>query len=169
MIEAELTDPNHVTVGFTGQPGARTFHLQVADDRHEVTVVLEKQQVIAITDLLGQLLTRRGARPEAAVDPDEMALRGPIVPRWRVGSIQVGLDPEHDRFMLDLEALVPDDVDDPPEVRIWLSPLQAHRLAVHGTWIVEQGRPACELCGRPMAPSGEHVCPATNGHGALSR
>jgi hypothetical protein len=55
------------------------------------------------------------------------------------------------------------------ELRIWLDRDLARRLAAHATEIVGQGRPRCELCGRPTEPDGNHVCPATNGHGSLSR
>lgn len=169
MIDVELTDPTHVTVGFVGEPGARAFFLQAADEHLLVSVALEKQQVAALGELLEQLLTRMGERPVTDWDRRTLALREPVQPRWRVGAIEIGLDPDSGRFTLELEELVPDDVVDPRELRVVATTDQARHLAAHATEIVTQGRPPCPLCGRPMARNGQHVCPATNGHGTLSR
>ncbi len=169
MIELDLPDPDHVTIATLGPPGQRTFLFQAGDAAHLVTLVLEKQQAASIADLLGQLLARLDLTPATDWDRGTMALREPVEPRWRVGAIQVGYDPDTQRFVLELEQLVPEEVDDPPEVRVQFSIDQAGRLAAHGAEVVTQGRPPCPLCGRPMRPGGEHVCPSTNGHGTLTR
>lgn len=169
MIDIELTDPVHVTVGFVGEPGARVFYLQAADEHLLVSITLEKQQVAAVGELLGQLLARLGEAPVTDWDRRRMALREPVQARWRAGAIEVGLDPDQGRFLLELEELVPDEVGDPRELRIIASTDQVRHLAAHAAEIVTQGRPPCPLCGRPMAGDGAHVCPATNGHGALTR
>jgi uncharacterized repeat protein (TIGR03847 family) len=175
MIEVELTDPHHVTLGYVGEPGSRTFHVQAEDVEERVTLTLEKEQVQGIGDLLTQLLSRVDDQPSTDWDRTAMALRDPVEPRWRVGEISVGLDLEADRFVLefaevvaDLDALVEDEVD-PREVRVHLDRDQARRLAAHAAEVVGQGRPRCQLCGRPTSLDGTHVCPATNGHGRLSR
>ena len=169
MIELELPDPDLLTIGTVGPPGQRTFLLQAGDSAHLATLVLEKQQAASIADLLGQLLVRLDLAPVTDWDRRAMALREPVEPRWRVGAIQVGYDPDTQRFVLELEQLVPEEVDDPPEVRVHFSVDQARRLAAHAAEVVTQGRPPCPLCGRPMRPDGEHVCPSTNGHGSLTR
>lgn len=169
MIDIELTDPHHVTVGWTGRPGARTFFVQAADDERQVALVLEKGQIGALADLLAQLLARVDDEPAGDWDRAAMALRTPVDPRWRVAGLSVGLDPERGRFLLEFEELADPDEDDPREVRIWADQDQARRLAAHAREQVEQGRPTCQLCGRPTEPDGTHVCPATNGHGRLER
>jgi uncharacterized repeat protein (TIGR03847 family) len=175
VIDVELTDPHHVTAGYTGVPGDRTFFVQAEDADALVTVALEKAQVEGLGELLAQLLTRVDDTPATDWDRAAMDLRAPIEPRWRVGAIQVGLDPERGRFVLEFAELllVEDDVDedelDPRELRIWADQDQARRLAAHCAEVVGEGRPRCQLCGRPTATDGTHVCPATNGHGSLSR
>ena len=169
MIELELPDPDHVTIGTVGPPGQRTFLFQAGDGVNQATLVLEKQQAASVADLLGQLLTRLDLAPVTDWDRDAMALREPVEPRWRVGAIQVGYDPDTQRFVLELEQLVAEEVDDPAEVRVVTAIDQARRLAAHAAEVVTQGRPPCPLCGRPMLPGGEHVCPSTNGHGTLTR
>lgn len=169
MIDVELTDPHHVTVGWTGRPGERTFFVQAADEAQQVTLLLEKGQVAGLADLLVQLLARLDDGPATDWDRDAMALLEPIDPRWRVGGLSVGLDPERGRFVIEFEELAGEDEDDPREVRIWSDQDQARRLAAHAADQVEQGRPTCQLCGRPTEPDGDHICPATNGHGRLAR
>ncbi|TVP69617.1 MAG: DUF3090 family protein [Nitriliruptor sp.] len=170
MMDVELTAPHHVTVGFTGVPGARTFFLQAEDDVQRVGFLLEKEQARGIGELLGQLLARLGDGGASDWDRAAMELRAPVEGRWRVGELSLGFDPEQDRFLLELTELVADEGGpEPREGRVWLDRDQARRLASHALEVVGQGRPTCELCGRPTEPDGAHVCPATNGHGKLSR
>lgn len=176
MIDIELTEPHHVTVGYTGVPGSRTFFLQAQDDDTLLTLQLEKQQVEGIGELLAQLLARLEDAPATDWDRAAMELRAPIEPRWRVGEISLGVDPDAGRFALEVAEFVardeldPDTVDeDAREARIWCDRDQARRMAAHAIEIVGEGRPRCELCGRPTDVDGGHVCPATNGHGTLSR
>lgn len=168
MIDAELIDPFHVTAGYVGEPGSRTFYVQAQDDAELVTLLVEKGQVEGLGDLLTQLLARVDDEPATDWDRDAMDLRTPIEPRWRVGQVSVGLDPQRGRFLVEFAELTAEEDDEPREVRIWVNQDQARRLAAHAADVVVQGRPRCELCGRPMALDGEHVCPATNGHGRLT-
>jgi uncharacterized repeat protein (TIGR03847 family) len=169
MMDVELTAPHHVTVGFTGVPGSRTFFLQAEDDTQRVEFILEKGQARGIGELLAQLLARIDDAAVTDWDRAAMALRVPLDARWRVGELSLGLDRDEDRFLLELTELVADDGPEPREARLWLDRDQARRLASHAVEVVEQGRPTCELCGRPMDAGGDHVCPATNGHGKLTR
>jgi uncharacterized repeat protein (TIGR03847 family) len=165
VIDVELTDPHHVTAGYTGVPGDRTFFVQAEDADALVTVALEKAQVEGLGELLAQLLARVDDTPATDWDRAAMDLRVPIEPMWRVGAIQVGLDPERGRFVLEFAELLlyedEDEVDeddlDPRELRIWADQDQARRLAAHCTEVVGEGRPRCQLCGRPTAADGAHV------------
>ncbi|MFP4149475.1 MAG: DUF3090 family protein [Nitriliruptoraceae bacterium] len=169
-MDAQLDVPHHVTVGFTGVPGARTFYLQAEDDTQRVSFVLEKNQVRGIGELLAQLLVRVDDAPATDWDRAAMVLRVPLEPRWRVGELSLGLDPDQVRFLLELEELILGDEErEANQARIWLDRDQARRLSAHAVEVVEQGRPTCELCGRPTELDGSHVCPATNGHGTLTR
>jgi uncharacterized repeat protein (TIGR03847 family) len=175
VIEFDLPAPHHVTVGYVGEPGQRTFCLQAEDVEQRVTLALEKEQVQGFGELLAQLLVRLEDAPATDWDRAAMALREPVEPRWRVGEISVGFDADADRFVLEFGEFLPDlevaDVDelDPREVRLGTDRDQARRLAAHALEVVGEGRPRCQLCGRPMSLDGTHVCPATNGHGRLPR
>lgn len=169
MIEVELSDPHHVTVGYTGVPGDRTFFFQAQEEETLLTLQLEKAQVEGLGELLTQLLARVGDEPASDWDRAAMDLRRPIDARWRVGEISLGLDPDAARFALEVAELAVEEVIDPREARIWCDQDQARRLAAHAMEVIGQGRPRCELCGRPTDADGGHVCPATNGHGRLNR
>jgi len=169
MIEVELSDPHHVTVGYTGIPGDRTFFLQAQDEETLLTLQLEKAQVEGLGELLTQLLARVEDVPASDWDRAAMELRSPVDARWRVGGISLGLDPDVARFALEVAELALEEVVEPRSARIWCDQDQARRLAAHAMEVIGQGRPHCEFCGRPTDVDGGHVCPATNGHGRLSR
>lgn len=173
MSVSELEAPFHVTAGYLGQPGSRTFFLQAADTDVLVTVLAEKSQVDGLGDLLVRVLAQLDDLPVTDWDRDAMELREPVQPRWRVGTIGVGADVENGRIVIELNELQADledgDESDPEQLRWWLDRDIARRLAAHCKEVVGEGRPTCELCGRPMRPSGAHTCPRTNGYGRLTR
>lgn len=169
MAEITLDTPHHVTAGFVGVPGDRTFYVQAEDDHQRVTLLLEKAQVGGIGELLTELLARVDDVPATDWDRAAMELREPVDPRWRVGEIGAGLDPQLGRFVLELNELVADDEEAGEVVRFSMDQDQTRRFAAHAEEVIGQGRPVCQLCGRPTDPDGSHVCPATNGHGTLHR
>lgn len=168
MTEIVLDQPHHVTAGYVGVPGDRTFYVQVEDTHTRVSLLVEKAQVIGIGDLLSQLLVRVSDTPADDWDRAAMDLRNPIEALWRVGEISAGLDPDLGRFLLEFAELVPEDAEG-GVVRFTIDQDQARRLAAHCQEVVGEGRPRCQLCGRPTDPDGDHVCPSTNGHGKLHR
>lgn len=168
MIVAELREPHHVTTGYEGEPGERTFYVQAEDTSQRVTLLVEKEQVAGLGQVLARLLARLDDEPATDWDRDAMDLRPPLEPDWRVGEISVGLDPEAGRFLVELTELVGEGVE-AREIRIWPDRDQARRLAAHAAEVVAQGRPRCRFCGRPEPDDRDHVCPAMNGHGELER
>lgn len=162
-MDIELSQPDHVTADFVGEPGDRTFYVQASEEDEVVTVLVEKQQVAGLAGLLTDVLADVGAEPTSAWDIARMRLREPIAPRWRAGSVAVGVEPQLGRFLIELTEFVPeDDPREPERLRMWLTEEQARTVAAHAIWSVEQGRPACRLCGLPIDREG-HVCPRTNG------
>jgi uncharacterized repeat protein (TIGR03847 family) len=168
-MDIELTEPHHVTAGYVGEPGSRTFYLQAQDDDVLLTLQLEKAQVEGIGELLGQLLARVDDAPATDWDRRAMELREPIDPRWVIGELSLGVDPDAERFALEIAELATEEGVEPRQARVWCDRDQARRLAAHAVEVVGEGRPHCQLCGRPTQQDGDHVCPATNGHGKLSR
>lgn len=166
----EFTSTDWITAGAVGPPGDRIFYIQARAGDQFVALLAEKEQIRALAQLAQELLTRL----DVVVTPDDLdeetyrALDPPEAD-WRAGSISIGMDAEGERFMIEAEELVGDEAEDAASARFWITREQLVGLAAYAAWAVEAGaRETCRLCGRPIDPAG-HVCPASNGHGPLSR
>lgn len=175
----DLGEAQRITADAIGEPGRRTFYIQVRTGTELITVIVEKQQVqllaASVLELMADLALETGTGP----DEDEMGLEEPIDPRWRAGRLSIGFDQELDRFMLELEEYRPEPADendegpedpgttqrDPETIRIWATREQMFALSRHGAAVAQRGRPQCRFCANPLDPDG-HVCPAMNGHRA---
>ncbi len=155
-----------------GEPGMRTFYLQARAGAELVTVVVEKEQVQLLATSVLELLADV-PRETAAGDDDALTLEEPVDPRWRAGRLSIGYEGDHDRFLLEVTELEPEDEDpddprsaslgEPEVIRLWATREQMLALSRHGAAVAERGRPTCQFCGNPIDPEG-HACPATNGH-----
>lgn len=174
----DLGSVDHITTDAVGEPGLRVFYLQARTGKDTITVIVEKQQVQLLASSVMELLSDLELETAGSVD-DDLALQGPIEPRWRAGRLSIGYEQEHDRFMLEIEEFRPDEDEDgdptepadprsvldhePETIRLWATRGQMLALSRHGIEVVERGRPTCQYCGNPMDPGG-HACPAMNGH-----
>ncbi|MEI7547696.1 MAG: DUF3090 family protein [Actinomycetota bacterium] len=158
------------TVGALGQPGARTFFIQVRRGTARVTVKCEKQQAAAIAEHLRRILNDLPApteRPIAAA----MQLAEPIEAAFVLGPVGLGYDRSNDRVLLQLEEvieldeegepLLDEDDDHRSKLRAFVTRHQAHAFCLHAEQVVAAGRPACIWCTRPIDPTG-HACPRMN-------
>jgi uncharacterized repeat protein (TIGR03847 family) len=181
----ELGPVDRITTDAVGDPGQRTFYLQVRAGTELITVVVEKEQVVLLSQSVLELLADVPLETGALADAD-LALEEPIDPRFRAGRLSIGYDPDEDRFLLEITEYDPNEVeeetgdeteedlirslteavaDDRETIRLWASREQMLALSRHGAEVAERGRPTCRFCGNPIDPEG-HVCPATNGHRA---
>jgi len=163
-------EPQRFTAGAVGEPGARTFYLQVVEADQVVSLKCEKQQVAALAEYLATLLADL---PTVApsLSPPNLELVTPVLPEWTAGSMGVAYDEDDQRFMVVVDELVPEPLEgeelateSPGVARLRLTRAQVAAFVPHAEELVGRGRPACPLCGRPMNPDG-HVCPRSNGHG----
>jgi len=170
-LRFDLKPVHHITTGTTGEPGKRVFYLQAGDDDETITVIIEKIQLLSLEKGASQFLTDLEERypeiPPASDDynPDDMALRKPLDPLFRVGNLGLGYDEEEDLIVLLAREVSPDDVDpdDVQLIRMWCSRSQMKALLKYGLIVASQGRPLCPHCGQPIDPEG-HFCPKRNGH-----
>lgn len=169
----EFRDVTHFTAGAVGEPGDRTFFLQVGDGAAMVTVKLEKQQVKALAQFLkGVLDDLPSTTTPAAATP----LVDPTVPEWTVGQIAVGVEEANSEVVLVIEELVPVDDDEDldfeedilgidedagAKIRAHIDVDRAASFVVTSDELMNQGRPPCRLCGQPLDPAG-HACPRLN-------
>jgi uncharacterized repeat protein (TIGR03847 family) len=111
--------PDRFVAGTVGEPGARTFFLQAREGSRIASVVLEKLQVAALAQRLGDLLLeldRRGVSVPTTVPSiaqDVAPLDEPLVELFRVGTLTIGWDPA--RELVVLEALAMTDEDEEQE------------------------------------------------------
>ena len=155
----ELLDVDKVTVGAVGAPGQRLFLLQARAGAEIVTLKVEKVQVAALAAHLGSMLQ---SLPPPGALPADLDLDEPAQPEWVVGSLAASYDEVLDRLLLVAEEAVPDE-ETGARASFGLTREQVAALAIHGTRLVEAGRPPCPLCGYPLDQRG-HDCPRTNGH-----
>ena len=160
----EFSEVDHFTAGAVGEPGQRTFFLQIGAGTQVVSLKVEKQQVEALSEYLAGILADL-PNPDPALLPENLDLREPTVAEWVVGSLGVAYDDGADRVVLVAEELVDPEGDESnaASARLQLSREQVAAFVPHAENLVGQGRPPCPICGRPMNPD-RHVCPRSNGH-----
>lgn len=179
--------PDRFVVGTVGEPGSRTFFLQVRQGRRLLSVALEKQQVAVLAERMDQLLDQLLAESSGATIPalppagseDAQPLDQPIDEEFRAGTITLSWDPDDGRVVievfpfseatavpadLDLEVLAAELDDEEPEevIVVSLEPGPARAFVARAEKVVNAGRPSCPFCGEPVSTEG-HLCVRANG------
>ena len=177
-----FSHPQRFVVGTVGEPGDRTFFLQVTDAGAPVSVVCEKEQASVLAEKVIELLDQiRRSGVEVPDDADEELidtepLDQPIDPEFRVVSMGIGWDPTDESVIIEAHGEteaetetedVPDIGDDEPEgpdtLRVRITPIDALAFSIRASRVVAAGRPQCPFCHLPIDPDG-HICPRANGY-----
>jgi uncharacterized repeat protein (TIGR03847 family) len=167
----EFNPVTHITTGFIGQPGKRVFYLQASREAETVTLIVEKLQVEAlaqgITEFVKELQEKIPDLPTLATPyrAEQMSLRVPLDPAFRVGQLALGYDQDRDLVVLVAQEVVTEErtADDASVARLYATRAQMLALSEHGKAVVQKGRALCPFCGQPIDPEG-HFCPKRNGH-----
>jgi uncharacterized repeat protein (TIGR03847 family) len=176
--------PERFVAGTVGEPGQRTFFLQARSGARMTSVSLEKQQVVALSERIDQLLDEVMASDSTesvipAVAPlgleDSNPLEQPIEEEFRAGTMTLSWDPDDERVVIEVfpytEAAVvsPDQLDEeltepePDEVfLVRIDAGSARAFVKRAAQVIEAGRPSCPFCGNPIDPEG-HLCVRANG------
>lgn len=169
--------PERFVAGTVGDPGSRTFFLQAREGNRMVSVAVEKQQVAALAERVGELLDEviadggtHGVVP--AVAPYELAddapLSQPIEEEFRAGTMTLSWDPADERVVIEVfpvgeEPVELADGEEPDEMLVVrLAPGQARAFVQRAEAVVGAGRATCPFCGQPIDPDG-HLCARANG------
>lgn len=159
----EFRHPDRCVVGTIGEPGNRTFLIQVAQGSRLAAVAVEKQQAQLlgrrISEILDQLMALGEPVPPAFEPRDMGPLDAPVEIDFRAGAI--GLAWDANRTAAQIELYPSDEAD--ALVQIWLTPAKAREFAGRAEQIVASGRPACPVCAQPLDARG-HICPRGNGY-----
>lgn len=149
------------TTGAVGQPGARTFFLQVGDAESILSIKCEKEQIAALATFLRKTLDDAPAITESVHTPQ--SLIEPLDSAFVLGSIGLAYDRREDRVVLQFEEVAPDDESDidTSRVRARVTRAQAAAFCETAERLVKAGRPPCIYCGFPVNRDG-HACPRMN-------
>jgi uncharacterized repeat protein (TIGR03847 family) len=160
--------PDRFVPGTIGEPGARSFFLQVRKGEAVVSVALEK----SLADRLSELLAAVVEEPMTGSPPDDRPLDEPLVDLFRVGPMALAWDAGSGRVVIEAQPIsdegdyleVPDEADDGPDlVRVRIEPAQAKEFIRRAASLVAAGRPTCPFCGEVLDPTG-HFCSQTRAH-----
>lgn len=175
----EFDWPDRVVIDAIGQPGARTFYLQVRQGSRVMTTSMEKAQADALAqrvdEVLDELMQIDGnpssvpaITPEGLVDNDR--LDEPVEDKFRVGVLGVGWEPTTAQIVVEAYSLVllDDELEigdaeieieiEPEDVMVIRLPVgSARAFAKRTREIVGAGRPLCPLCRMPMDDD-DHIC-----------
>lgn len=162
----ESDDVDAFTTAAIGEPGSRTFYLQIRSQGRHITMKCEKQQVAALSQYIRQLLADAPDVKERPLD-DAMQMSTPSDVEFIVGTVGIAYDPRSDQMVIQIDEMRDDEAftegedDEVGRVRIYISRGQAAAFCEHADDVVAAGRPACIFCGRPKNVDG-HACPRMN-------
>ncbi len=169
--EIDLQPVVHITTDAIGAPGKRVFYIQAWQGTRTVSLIVEKIQIqslaVGLEQFLAEVKSRFPDLPDAPGDYEEeqMRIRPPVDPMFRVGELGLGYDSDNDLVVLVAKELIAEDVDQEQArvVRFWCTRSQLRAMCRWGMEVAARGRPLCPQCGEPMDPEG-HFCPKKNGH-----
>ena len=149
--EIELRPVDFVTISTIGPKGQRVFYLQAGKDEQVVTLIIEKEQALALSEAVGELLDDidgrfppPGEETDDPVDAADMDLREPLEPLFRVSEMGLGYDDDSRMVVLLAQELVAREDDeeqvDPGVVRLWCSRSQMRALSARAAESAQSGR-----------------------------
>jgi uncharacterized repeat protein (TIGR03847 family) len=160
--------PDRFIAAAVGEPGHRSFFLQAREGGAVVTLGLEKMQVAALAQRIGELLL---ATDELSTSPDpDGDVVEPTTELFGVGLLAIAWDEERSHLTVEARPIdeageyletADDDPDGPDLLRVHLSPEQGLVFVRTVASLVAAGRPTCPYCGEPLDPSG-HFCARAN-------
>ena len=152
-----------------GQPGQRTFRLDLHAGPAFCSVWMEKEQLfqlgVYLKDILGALAAEDKARESEPREPTWSG--GEATIDFKAGQFMLSHDGESNSFYVQVhERETEEEQEETESVSFWITVAQAEALSEESLKICAAGRPTCFLCGQSINPEG-HVCPRANGHTVL--
>jgi uncharacterized repeat protein (TIGR03847 family) len=144
-----------------GVPGKRTFRIRAWKNQNTASLWLEKQQLLALSLALRQVMTQTGQNPKPTPSAARPFPEQPTVD-LKVGRLALGRQEDSDRLILWAHEAGSDE-DAPPNFSCHLDWEQALAFCERAETVCAAGRPICPLCSEPIDPEG-HVCVRSNGH-----
>lgn len=156
----------HFTVGVIGPPEQRIFLLQAGRGIEFVSIMAEREQMLALGEGLLSLLDQIVEAYQLPLPPQEsgkdLGLVGPPVPVGSITQIWVGYDEDADRIIIIVQITVAPS-ESVEAARFIIDREQAQTFAYHALAVASATNAICPLCGEPIPPEG-HICFKSNGH-----
>jgi len=146
-----------------GEPGDRTFRINVDSASSSAKIWLEKEQLAELCLAMVQMEKENQNRANSPNDnPLGSEATGLTNLDFKANQLAFGHIPETNYFVVDAQD--PDeDSQDNPTLRVWVTREMIQEFSGKGLEIVSAGRQICQLCNRPMNVEG-HYCERMNGH-----
>ena len=166
----DLNPTEHITVDAMGNPSERTFLLQGQAGGRLITLILEQEQVLALSiagDELLDILEEQYSRELNQFQipsPESMTLQAPVEPLFQIAQFQLGYDAERDYLVIiaiELPTGPEIDVTNLAVVRFWFTREQMFALLGQIDDVISGRPPLCPACGEPIDPRG-HTCVRNN-------
>ena len=163
----DLDPVTRITAHAVGQPGQRVFYLQARRENQLVSLIAEKEQVSALSQVIEQFLDELAEQNPLLSSSDDimplinMNLEEPLEPLFRIAEMRLGYDVERDLVVLLVQGYPDDETNEVPRARFYATREQMRALSKHAAEVVAKGRKICGNCARPIDPSG-HFCPRMN-------
>jgi uncharacterized repeat protein (TIGR03847 family) len=157
-----------VTAEAIGEPGQRTFRLDLESGAASASLWLEKEQLNQLGLYIQEIVSSLGdADKGGGGDAPEPPWSGGLTNvEFKVGRLALGQDRASNCLLL-LTYDVEDPDDSEATLSFWITLKQGEELAEEAIRVCAAGRPRCQLCSQPINPEG-HMCIRANGHGPLA-
>ena len=162
MANIDLGQVETFTTGTIGPKGQRVFYLQAQSQGDTFVFQLEKQQVLAMAEHLGGLLSDL---PEINAHEWTSAptLAEPVNPIWTIGAMGAMYASTEDNIVIMAEEIAEDpDAHDSDTATLRLGLGQTAAFIERALEIVNAGRPPCQYCSRPLNYGENEFCPCWN-------
>lgn len=153
----DLGRASRFVAGAIGDPGDRTFYLEVHSDVGVTWFVVEKLQVAALAVQIIELMANGDDGTDDALQESAEISPNPM-PVFRVTEIRIASAADG-RYRVELHPVESSGAE--PAVFLIEGRVLA-ALAAPALQVVQAGRPRCPRCGLAIDPEG-HACPTGNG------
>ena len=174
QVKFSLGRLSQIVAATFGQPGKRTFRLELHSGSAYCSLWLEKEQLfqlgVYLRDYIAEMSAEEREKDSSPTEPSWPG--GETSIDFKAGQMFLSHDKETNSFFMQAHERETGEESEEPareeleSISFWMTLTQATELAEESLRICAAGRPICFLCGQPINPDG-HVCPRANGHTIL--
>ena len=161
----EFTSVSKLSAESFGEPGQRTFRIQVDSASSSASIWIEKEQLFQLALAIQQMMaTLTEEQDPTGGPPNDREAPGLTSLDFKVMKLVLGHDAGRGLFIIDAH-----DAEDEERatIRVWADKQQISGFSEEALRVCAAGRPLCPLCGRAIDPDG-HRCARVNGHAKLT-